>query len=402
VHASPRDTRHTLASSLLDAASSPSGRVLAAVLAVVLMLSACGKKPGADAAGAGASAPAAAASGSAAAALTVEAVRPQRLDWALRLSAHGPGAAWQEAIVGAELGGQRLLAVQADVGDVVRRGQVLASFSKDAVSADEQVARAALAEAEALAQEAHANADRIRKLQGSGALSPQDAQRTLTAEATANARLSSAKAQVATQSLRLKQTQVLAPDDGVVASRSATVGAVGQAGQELFRLVRQGRLQWRAEVPASDLPRVQPGQVASLSVPGVAQPIAARVRVVSPTVDTQTRNGIVFVDLPAAALKAGVRPGMFASGQIDLGSASGLTLPQTAVALQDGFNYVFLIEGREGRQVRRVKVQVGRREGDRIEVLSGLKPDAQVVAAGVGLLTDGDTVRVVAASGAQP
>jgi HlyD family secretion protein len=399
VHASPRDTHHTLASSLLVAAAPRCGRVLATSLAVVLMLSACGKKPSADAPGAGASAPAAAASGSAAAALTVEGVRPTRLDWALRLSAHGPVSAWQEAIVGAELGGQRLVAVQADVGDVVHRGQVLARFSKEAVSADEQAARAALAEAEALAQEARANADRIRKLQGSGALSPQDAQRTLTAEATASARVNSAKAQVATQSLRLKQTQVLAPDDGVVASRSATVGAVGQAGQELFRLVRQGRLQWRAEVPASDLPRVQPGQLASLSVPGVAQPIAARVRVVSPTVDTQTRNGIVLVDLPASALKAGVRPGMFASGQIDLGSAPGLTLPQTAVALQDGFNYVFQIEG---RQVRRVKVQVGRREGDRVEVLSGLKADAQVVAAGVGLLTDGDTVRVVAASGAQP
>lgn len=399
MHASPRDTRHQMASSLLDAATPRCGRVLATALAVVLMLSACGKKPGADAAVAGASGPAAAASGSAAAALTVEAVRPQRLDWALRLRAHGPVSAWQEAIVGAELGGQRLVAVQADVGDVVRRGQVLASFSRDAVSADEQAARAALAEAEALAQEARANADRIRQLQGSGALSPQDAQRTLTAEATANARVNSAKAQVATQSLRLRQTQVLAPDDGVVASRSATVGAVGQAGQELFRLVRQGRLQWRAEVPASDLPRVQPGQVASLSVPGVAQPLAARVRVVSPTVDTQTRNGIVFVDLPASALKAGVRPGMFASGQIELGSAPGLTLPQTAVALQDGFHHVFLIEG---RQVRRIKVQVGRREAERIEVLSGLKADAQVVAAGVGLLTDGDTVRVVAAAGAQP
>ncbi len=392
-----------MASSRLDDSSRPGGRALATAVVVALLLTACGKKAGPDAGGAeaaaGASAPAAAASGTAAAALTVEAVRPQRLDWALRLSAHGPVSAWQEAIVGAELGGQRLVAVQADVGDVVRRGQVLASFSKDAVSADEQSARAALAEAEALAQEARANADRIRKLQGSGALSPQDAQRTLTAEATANARVNSAKAQVATQSLRLRQTQVLAPDDGVVASRSATVGAVGQAGQEMFRLVRQGRLQWRAEVPASDLPRVQPGQVASLSVPGVAQPIAARVRVVSPTVDTQTRNGIVLVDLPASALKAGVRPGMFASGQIDLGSAPGLTLPQTAVALQDGFHYVFVIEG---RQVRRVKVQVGRREGDRIELLSGLKPDAQVVAAGVGLLTDGDTVRVVAAAGAQP
>ncbi len=378
---------------------------LICTLCLAASLVGCGPKPATDAP-ASASAMAAGASGArSAAALSVEVVSPQRMPWALRLTAHGAVSAWQEAIVGAELGGQRLVAVQADVGDVVRKGQVLARFATDAVSSDEQSARAALAEAQALAAEARANADRTRSLQGSGALSPQDAQRSLTAEATALARVSSAQAQVATQALRLRQTQVLAPDDGVVSTRTATVGAVGQAGQELFRLVRQGRLQWRAEVPASDLPRVRSGQVARLTVPGVSQPLEGRVRMVSPTVDAQTRNGLVYVDLPATALAQGVRPGMFASGQLEQGTAVGMTLPQSAVALQDGFNYVFQLEG---SQVRRLKVQVGRREGERIEVVSGLQPNAQVVAAGVGLLNDGDTVRVVAtpaqggASGAQP
>jgi HlyD family secretion protein len=382
-------------------------RPLAFIFALGLAASlvGCGPKPAADAPGAASVAAPGASGARSAAALTVEVVSPQRMPWALRLTANGAVSAWQEAIVGAELGGQRLVAVQADVGDVVRKGQVLARFATDAVSSDEQSARAALAESQALAAEARANADRTRSLQGSGALSPQDAQRSLTAEATALARVASAQAQLATQALRLKQTQVLAPDDGVVSTRSATVGAVGQAGQELFRLVRQGRLQWRAEVPASDLPRVRPGQVARLSVPGVSQPLEGRVRMVSPTVDAQTRNGLVYVDLPPTALAQGVRPGMFASGQLEQGTAVGMTLPQSAVALQDGFNYVFQLEG---SQVRRLKVQVGRREGDRIEVVSGLKPEAQVVAAGVGLLNDGDTVRVVAAqaqggaSGAQP
>jgi HlyD family secretion protein len=131
-------------------------------------------------------------------------------------------------------------------------------------------------------------------------------------------------------------------------------------------------------------------------VPGVSTPLEGRVRVASPTVDPQTRNGLVYVDLPHTAMDMGVRPGMFASGQLEQGSTVGLTLPQTAIALQDGFNYVFQLDG---RQVRRLKVLVGRREGDRIEVVSGLAPHAQVVAAGVGLLNDGDTVRVVQAAG---
>ena len=60
------------------------------------------------------------------------------------------------------------------------------------------------------------------------------------------------------QQLRLRQTRVLAPDNGVISARSATVGAVLPAGQELFRLIRQGRLEWRAEVAAADLARLKP------------------------------------------------------------------------------------------------------------------------------------------------
>lgn len=378
----------------------PAGAVVAAMVAG-LGLSACGDKaaeaPSASSASAsgGQSAPAAGASapaGGSAPSLSVQATTAQAAAWDVRVVANGPIQAWQEAIVGAELGGQRLTDVRVDVGDVVRKGQVLASFNREAVQADEQAARAALAEAEALAAEAHANAERTRRLQGTGALSPQDAQRSLTAEATAQARLGSARAQLNNQSLRLRQTQVVAPDDGVITARQATVGAVGQPGQELFRMVRQSRLQWRAEMAAADLPRVQVGQAARVKVPGVAEPIEGRVRVVSPTVDNNTRNGVVHVDLPAQAMRLGVRPGMFATGWLAQGQSKGLTLPQTAVALQDGFSYVFVLEG---NKVRRAKVQVGRHEGDRVEILSGLPEQARVVAAGVGLLTDGDTVRVV-------
>ncbi len=372
--------------------------ILAGALATL-----AGCKPGEPAsAGASVAAGASAASGVAsggvrsAPALSVEVTTPQSATWDVRIVANGPIQAWQEAIVGAELGGQRLTAVLADVGDTVRKGQVLATFNREAVAADEQAARAALAEAEALAAEARANADRTRRLQGTGALSPQDVQRSLTAEATAQARVGSARAQLNNQSLRLRQTQVLAPDDGVVTARTATVGAVGQAGQELFRLLRQGRLQWRAELAAADLPRVRAGLLAQLRVPGLADPIEGRVRVTSPTVDSQTRNGLAYIDLPAQALRQGVRPGMFATGWLAEGQSTGQTLPQTAVALQDGFSYVFVLEG---STVRRMKVKVGRHQGDRVEVLSGLPQGARVVAAGVGLLSDGDTVRVVQTGG---
>jgi RND family efflux transporter MFP subunit len=191
------------------------------------------------------------------------------------------------------------------------------------------------------------------------------------------------------QELREKQLQVLAPDDGVISARSATVGAVVPPGQELFRLIRQGRLEWRAEVAASELAPLRAGQAVRVQAAGAA-PVTGRLRMVAPTVDAASRNALVYVDLPAAP---GLRAGTFARGEFETGATSALTLPQSAVVMREGFAYVFRI-GADQRVVQ-TKVGVGRRVGERIEVVSGLDAAARVVASGAGFLADGDTVKVV-------
>jgi RND family efflux transporter MFP subunit len=120
------------------------------------------------------------------------------------------------------------------------------------------------------------------------------------------------------------------------------------------------------------------------------------VRMVAPTVDPQTRNGIVYVDLPNTGT---ARAGMFARGEFEVGSGSGLTLPQSAVLLRDGFSYVLRV-GPDSK-VTQAKVSVGRRVGERIEITAGLDATARVVASGGGFLGDGDTVRVVEAAPAK-
>jgi HlyD family secretion protein len=178
----------------------------------------------------------------------------------------------------------------------------------------------------------------------------------------------------------------------VVSARGATVGAVAQPGQELFRLIRSGRLEWRAEVPATELARLSPGTVARVT-PAGGQAVQGTVRMVAPTVDAATRNGIVYVDLPQPGT---ARAGMFARGEFEFGSSQGLTLPQSAVLLRDGFSYVFRVDGEN--KTRMVKVTTGRRVADRVEIVSGLDAQAIVVASGAGFLSDGDTVRVVSAA----
>jgi RND family efflux transporter MFP subunit len=330
--------------------------------------------------------------------LTVTLTQAQRADLAVTVAANGNIAPWQEAIVGAESNGWRLAEVRVNVGDVVKRGQLLATFTADLANAELAQSKASVAEAEANAADAAANAARARELQTTGALSAQQINQYLTVERTAQARLDALRASAKVQQLRLAQTQVLAPDAGVISSRSATVGAVVPAGSELFRLIRQSRLEWRAEVPASDLGTIQPGMAVRVTTAG-GSTVAGTVRMVAPTVDAATRNGLVYVDLPAA-LKGGARAGMFARGEFDIARSSAMTLPQTAVLLRDGFSYVFRLA--PDNKVQQVQVQVGRRVGDRIEITQGLDANAKVVAAGAGFLGDGDTVRVVEAAAAAP
>jgi RND family efflux transporter MFP subunit len=334
-------------------------------------------------------------------ALVVTTVRPEKAEVADTLSANGSVAAWQEASIGAEVNGLRIAEVRADVGDIVKRGQPLATFAADTVRADLAAAQAALAEANASVGEARAalaeaqgNADRARAVESSGALSAQQIAQYLTAAQTAQARLQSAQAraqsaqaQVQSQQLRLRMTQVLAPDDGVISARTATVGAVVPAGQELFRLVRGNRLEWRAEVTATELARLRPKQPVRV-LPASGGEIRGTVRTIGPVVDAQSRNALVYVDLPPGSP---ARAGMFARGEFELGSSPAMLVPQQSVVVRDGFAYVFALQG---DRVAQRKVQVGRRTGDRVELVDGLAPDATIVARGAGFLNDGDLVQV--------
>jgi RND family efflux transporter MFP subunit len=327
--------------------------------------------------------------------LTVTTARPQLARLPQVLAANGDIAAWQEASIGSEANGLRLTEVLVNIGDRVRAGQLLARFSDDTIQADLAQARAALLEAEAMLADAVSNAERARSLANTGALSTQQINQYQTAEQTAKARVASAEAAQAAQKLRLKFTQLQAPDDGVISARSATVGAVVASGTELFRMIRQGRLEWRAEVTASELARIRAGSPVTLVASNGTQ-LKGTVRMIGPTVNPQNRAALVYVDLAAApAGEAPAKAGMFARGEFSLGSGQGLTVPQQAVVVRDGFSYVFRVNT-DGR-VSQLKVKTGRYLQDKVEIVDGVSMDAQLVVAGAGFLNDGDLVRVGAA-----
>lgn len=323
----------------------------------------------------------------AASSLTVRAVKPQTLTWPRQLTANGALAAWQEAVISAETGALRIATIEADVGTWARKGQVLATLARDSLLADRARLQAQVTEAQANLDKAASDVARARQVGDSGGLSAQQIESYRVTQRTAQATLASARAQLRSVEIQLGQTSVRAVDDGVVSSRSALLGKVVSAGEELFRMVRQGRIEWQAELDAQQLAQVQAGQVARVTLPD-GQTVEGTVRLVAPTLDGNTSRGIAYVQLPA---RSAARAGMYGSGMIETGSAEMMTLPDSAVVLRDGKSYVFLIQS--GNKVKQQVVTAGQRRDGRIAV-EGLTANAEVVETGGAFLSDGVTVRV--------
>ncbi|MDF9720534.1 efflux RND transporter periplasmic adaptor subunit [Serratia marcescens] len=319
-------------------------------------------------------------------ALTTPAIQPL----SRTVTANGSIAAWQEAFISPEANGLRVQKLLVQEGDVVRQGQPLAEFTRDSVMNDWLLAKADLNEAKAITLNAQADGKRARLLRGVGSLSEQDIQ---TQEKTAQARLESAKARMAAQQLRLDQTILRAPDDGIISARSATIGSVPMQSTEMFRLIRQGKFEWRAELSAQQLEQIQPGQKAQIASPG-GNTWEGVVRLAAPTVNSTSRRGIAYVDiLPSTAKNASpIRPGTYASGLITVGDRQGLTVPQSAVVARDGFHLVFTVD--DELRAHPLKVAVGRLVNDQQEILSGLQGAERIVASGGVFLNEGDKVQL--------
>jgi HlyD family secretion protein len=323
-----------------------------------------------------------------AAAMTVTATTLASIELARGVIANGSIFPWQEIIVGPEVGGYRVAAVNVDVGDQVKRGQELVRLHDELLASDVASKRANVQQAQATLENAAAAYRRARSLTVSGALSQSDVDELRTEEVAAQARVEVAKADLDGAELRLKYTRVTAPDDGIVSVRNVAVGQIAQTGGEMLRMVRKGRVEWRAEIPESRLRSIKAGQAVKLTTADGAQ-LEGKVRTVSPTVESTSRAGLVYVDIPVGS----ARPGMFARGEIVLEHSSAPMLPLASIVIQDGYSYVFVLTA-DGTVERR-HVETGTVKDNLIEVVSGVQPNEQVAAKGAGFLKDGDHVNVV-------
>ena len=261
-------------------------------------------------------------------ALSVKTVALRPEQWAQTLSANGSIIPWQEAVIGSQLQGVRIADVKVSIGDRVQRGKVLATLDNT--------------------------------LRPAGSTAPQG--------------------------------RIVAPDDGVISAVNANVGTMPKSDAELFRLIRQGRLEWQAELTAEELMRLRRGMRVSVTL-GDGRTVQGTVRAISPKVEMQTRFGHALVRLEDSS---NIVAGVFARGTFDLtnGKRKLASLPQTAVMQRGSQSYVLVVEAES--RVHERTVRIGQRVGDRIEIKQGLAANERVVETGGPFLTEGDVVQVVA------
>jgi len=324
-----------------------------------------------------------------AAAQAVTARSLETLQVARGVIANGTVYAWQEIVVGPEVGGYRVAAVNVEVGDRVRKGQELVKLAQDMLGAEVASKRANLEQAQASLENAVAAYRRAQALSGSGALSQSDLDKLRSEELSARARVEVTKAELQSSELRLRYTRVTAPDDGVISARNVNVGQVAQVGTEMLRLLRKGRVEWRAEIPESRMREIRVGQSVKLTTADGAL-LDGKVRAIAPTIESSTRAGLVYVDIPSTGA---ARPGMFARGEILLGQSTASMAPLSSVVTQDGYAYVFVVTDQQ--LVARRRVETGAVRDKQIEIVSGVQPGERIVDKGAGFLKDGDHVRVV-------
>lgn len=361
--------------------------LLSVFCSAALLLSACGR-------GDGAATDARASTADATqqvAALTITTTPVVSQELVRTIPATGSMFPWQEVIIGAEVGGYRVAAVLVDVGSRVKKGQELVRLAADMLQADVDSKRAALRSAEASLTNATAALRRGESVATSGALSQADLDMLKAEHVAAQARVETARSDLTTSELRLQYGTVRAPDSGTITSRTVSAGQIAQAGTEMLRMLRQDRVEWRAEVPEALLSRVKAGQ--SVEVTAVdGSVLKGTVRTVAPTVQTTNRTGLVYVDINGG----NARPGMFARGEIAAGTGPGLLVPVASVVMQDGYSYVFVVK--DGNVVERRRIEQAGVHGSQLEVSQGVEAGDVIAVQGAGFLKDGDTVAI--ASGA--
>lgn len=382
------------------------------------------------------------ASASVAPVLTVAVYKPQQKVVKQTLEVTGSLAAWDLLSVQPSVNGLKVMSIYTDAGQNVTKGQILVKLDDSILKAQLAASqaslenakaqlskarnpnrqedilreRAAVTQAKANLDNARDNAERYDTLYKQGAVSriERDTRQTTfeTSQALYNqevqrlnllmagsrsediriaeAAVSSVNAQIQQINVQLAQTEVKAPDSGLVSERMVHLGDVSSAATKMFSIIRNNRFELQAKAPETDLRFIKVGDTVSIS--SDANPnlkTSGKVRQIGPGIDPTTRQGIVKIDV---AYVPGMQTGQFIKGNIVVGSAKRIIVPTKSVINTEGNPQVFVVVDSIAHSK---KIVTGVTQGNMVEVKSGLSLNDQIISDGAGFIKEGDKVKVV-------
>ena len=314
-------------------------------------------------------------------------------NWAVSIPAQGEVLPWEVAIVSAKTNGIGATQVAVVEGDNVRKGQLLAAFDSRLLKAELAQAKANLALATANYQLAATNLKRVEQLKQKQTISQQEFDQVSNQAAASAATRDQVAAAVNLAEIKLADATLTAPDDGKILERKIELGQVPATGESLFRILRQNKLEWVADIDSSDLQRVKPNLPATINLEN-GKTISGKIRSVSPQLSSSSRVAKVRIVLDGSPDLA---VNTYADGKILVGDAPAVTVPSDSVVIKDGKTWVFRAKNSTAEQVL---VSIGRRQQNEIEIISGINANDAVIVDGAGFLNDGDKIAVKTAQAA--
>ena len=319
---------------------------------------------------------------------TVTVVVPGRSQVARIVTASGALAAQRDQPVGIAGEGGLVTRVLVDAGSWVGRGQTLATVDRSVQSQEAAQLAAQIQVARADAALAQNELDRAQALVARGFVSKADLDRKRAARDAAAARVRVAQAQFGATRARVGRLDIRAPTSGLILARSVEVGqVVGPGAGALFRLAAGGAMEMRAQIPQQDIAALRVGMPASVTPIGLDRSFAGSVRLVSPVIDPQSRQGEVRIAVP---YDPAIRPGGFAEARISSGTTTAPLLPQSAVLSDDKVNYVYIINSKN--EVERRQIKIGSVDDQGVTIAEGLSGQESVVLSAGPFLNPGQKV----------
>lgn len=306
--------------------------------------------------------------------LTVTVVEPVQKILQTQLSLTGITIPREEVLVITELSNLRVREVRADVGDTVKKGQILAVLDGESLKNQQN-------DLQAEYERARDDYARVEGIKDTGAVSRQSVTQKRLAMQSARAKLQDAQ-------LNLRRGNILSPVNGIIYERSAAIGALVSASEPLYRIARQGEIEVQISVPEADLTSLTRGQQVTIKLTGHSEEISGTLRLITPKVDNATRTANARISLPKGVSTA---IGLFAEARIITGEQQGITLPASALQQDSQGSYVWQLD--EKQKAVRLPIKVILRN-DVDMIIEDIPTGSVIVARAGSFIKEGDHVNI--------